>query len=316
MPNQTGAYLKHPDLGMRRGCGAAHARHIKKGIAFRETCRICVPSYVPPPDSPAAKRAATRVGDPIPVSGPAHAEPKKGQPLDFARLWRLIERRRPLSEIAQLFNLTQEQLQEEVRKHFGCDWAALAERAPQELENDLLDTVYKKARQGDVRFVLILERWGLIRGDREAAQAGRIQGIGDNRDIADIPTPELERRAQDYDRQIERLKKGLNRPPTFSGTVLSPTCEIRPATIEEIREFEDIRKGVRPVQDVTIKPPDSSDHHFTRRNEESAHEQIETTTEQPKAPDLPPQPVTALPGGPVVARPEPGMLHLRGGSRG
>ena len=45
-------------------------------------------------------------------------DPKRGDPIDFAKLWRLAERRRSLAEIAALFVRTPEQI-----KKLVLDWA-------------------------------------------------------------------------------------------------------------------------------------------------------------------------------------------------
>jgi hypothetical protein len=93
-----------------------------------------------------------------------------------------------------------------------------------------MDTVYRKARQGDVRFVLILEKWGLLSGNTDSGGSDRpIPGLDNS--LRGVSTAELEERVR---KATGKLLSVVGRPSRFSENgKLSSTLEIREATEDE-----------------------------------------------------------------------------------
>ena len=293
MPNQRQALVNDPTLGDRRGVNACHSKHLKKGQAYRESCRVCNPSYVKPVQLSVEEIHLPPLSK-AQIPGPSNADTKKGDPFDKAKLWRLAERKHSLSEISSLFGLTQEQLREQIQEHFKMSWETLADRAPKELQNDLHDTVYRKARQGDVRFVLLLEKWGLLPSQTEQGRP-LFQGI-DNSDLSSVSTEELERRAAAYSTRIEMIKKVISRPKTF-GTPgqITPTLELRVMTAGESSSI--IQEPGQPLAQKSES---------VLQLGELAIQHVRTVE---KVVEPTPKPAEVV-QGPVTARPDSGLLVL------
>jgi hypothetical protein len=165
-----------------------------------------------------AKEVARQINLP-PDKG--YEEPAPKAPFDFARVWRLAERKIPLGVIVELFGVTEEHFRAEILKHHKYSWDIVAARAPVELENDLLDICHKRARQGDIKFVLLLEKWGLL--NPYARQTDRLGNASGRASLAGISTEELKAR-------VSKLSKTVERKPLFAETgQLSPTLEVREA---------------------------------------------------------------------------------------
>jgi hypothetical protein len=92
--------------------------------------------------------------------------------------------------------------------------------------NDLHDTVFKKARAGDVRFVLLLEKWGVLQ-PTDSTYQGRIQGL-DNAGFRSMSDEELAERAKKYGIDVALRRGVVERPYRFTvAGLVSPTLELR-----------------------------------------------------------------------------------------
>ena len=254
-----------------------HSRHIKRGLAYKESCLICNLSWVKPAIEPIPELVAQET---------ARQDLKRENELDYARIYRLLERRRPAEEIASLFNKSVQELKALVVGHFKVDWETLASRAPQELRNDLMDTVYRKARQGDVRFVLLLERWNCLSGEDDLK--GAVTAIGlPKEDLRNLSNEELEARVQ---RVARKYLSVVGRRPRFSENgKLSNTLELRDAEPNEGLE-----------QAPWIPLPTDADSPTQNKDEISVPDVV---VSEP-VPEGPP------PRGDAIARPLPGVLNL------
>jgi hypothetical protein len=261
-----------------------HSRHIRRGLAYRESCLVCNPSYVKPAVEP--PQAVPELVE----KERAREELKLQNELDYARLYRLVERRRPLQEIAGLFGKSVDELKGLAEHHFKATWETLAARAPIELRNDLLDTCYRKARQGDVRFILLLEKWNLLTGEDDLKGMVTASGLP-KEDLSSISTAELEERVR---RVTGKYLAIVGRPSRFEENGnLSPTLTLR-----------DAEEGEGLITEPWVPLPAEADQVPVTHEAELSTEVASDTTPEEVKPEGPP------PRGDAVARPQAGVLTL------
>lgn len=294
MRTQEKTFLLHPDIGSRRSWGCAHSKHLKKGISFKESCKICNPAFQYPSNEGETAQRKPYESQALPDI-PAFASPQRGDEIDFAKLWRLAERRRPLKEICELLNRPEVFIREKVQEKFGFTWEVLSQRAPVELHNDLIDCVYRKARAGDIRFVLILEKWGLLDGSADTRRSveGPVVGLSD--DLRSVSTEELAARIQ---RLTGKYLNVVARPARFSENGnLSATLTVRDAEPDE---------GLTEAPWVPL-PEDAAPvgmHAETEALNTSFLEEQKLSVPEGAKPEAAP------PRGDAIARPQAGVLTL------
>jgi rRNA maturation protein Nop10 len=203
-------------------------------------------------------------------------------------MWRYAALRRSIRETALVFNCTEEELAAQVLKNFKVTWEQLSERAWLECQFEIESNICARAKGNDPRFVLLLDKMQRLSGFASFGNEAVRLPASVQRDLRSMSTEELMKRRDDLSRVIDR-------PRTFDRVgQINPTLELR-ATIE----------GEGTV--IPVQPPVPTESMIVLGEVIKSARAVEEVVEAVK---VIPESVKPTPQGPVIARPEAGLLCL------
>lgn len=206
------------------------------------------------------------------------------------RIYRLAALSRTIEEVAIGLGMSVAALSELTMTQFQCSWSLLSERAAVEVQLEIESQIYERARSGDFRFTMLYSKLKGLPGFYETVGNPRmLPPASVQRDLRSMSTEELLRRRDD-------LSKVIDRPRTFDRIgQISPTLELRATTT-----------GERTPAPVALPVPSESDIVLGLSKSARQEKPIEKSPE----PELKQEPPETKVPGPVIARPEAGLLCL------
>jgi hypothetical protein len=278
---------------------AAHRRfHEKRGIV-KSTCAICRAEH------PECGAVEINLGDEE-VSQPTVIllqAPPKDLPPDIDqwqrdRIYRLSALNRSIEEVATALGMSVGTLSEVVISQFQCNYAKLSERASIEVQLEIESQIYERARAGDFRFTMLYSKLKGIPGFYEQpSNPHLLPPASMSQDLRSLSTEDLMKVRAGF------LNAVIDRPGRFdTNGPISPTC-----TLVET----DPKDRPTPVE---WKPPIHPDSDEAIAKSKAAIISLGPTKINMVEPPKPTEktPLQTSVQGPVIARPEAGMLMLRG----